>query len=139
EAQGATSFADTGGMNNPVTGNNPPVNAGSAIAHSGKSLGLTGVEGVVAADGNTIPDSAQIWAEMWVRATDPNPAYTFIEKSGAYKLRSVAGQLLWQVTTAGGPCTIGHTGTLPANQWSHISGWYDGLNLIVEMDGTPVS
>ena len=137
EAVGATTFADTAGLNNPVTGNAPAVAAGGPIGHSGKSIALTGLEGVVAADGNTIPDRAQIWPELWIRPTDPNPNMTLIEKTGGYKLRVTGAQLQWTVTTAGGPCTVTHPTFLSANVWSHVSGWYDGLNLVVEMNGTP--
>lgn len=139
EAVGSTSFADTGGLSNSMSGNAPAVVAGSAIAHSGKSIALTGLEGVVAADGNTIPDSAQIWPEMWIRPTDPNPNYTLIEKTGGYKLRMTGAQLQWTVTTAGGPCSVTHPGLVSANVWTHVSGWYDGLTLYVEMNGAPQS
>ncbi|HVV85099.1 MAG TPA: LamG-like jellyroll fold domain-containing protein, partial [Kofleriaceae bacterium] len=139
EAAGAVSFADGSGQGNSMTASAGAVTAGSATAHSGKAISLSGIEGVQAAAGNTIVDSAQIWPELWIRTSDPSQTYTLVEKAGAFKLRLVGGQAEWTVTTTGGACTVTSNGSVSADTWTHVAGIYDGLSVAVEVDGVTKS
>lgn len=137
EVAGSTSFADTSGLANPLTAEigNPTV--GSAVAHSGKSVLFNGVKGLLVAAGNTTPDSAQIWPELWIRTSDPNQTYTLLEKAGAYKLRLVAGSLEFTVTTTGGTCTSTTRAVVAGDTWTLVSGWYAGLSVVAAINHAP--
>lgn len=135
EDPGATVFADSSGLASSLSASPGGVNAGSATAHSGKSITFTGGQGLVAAVGNRIPDSAQVWPELWIRTGAPNATSTLLDKVGAYRLRLAAGHLEWTVFTTNGPCTVTHTAALAVDTWTHVSGLYDGLTAAVEIDG----
>lgn len=139
ETTGATSFADTSGLSNTLAASVGGVSPNSGTAHSGKSVGFNTVEGIYAASGNKIADSDQIWAEMWINTGNPGGTYTLLEKQGAYKMRLVASNIQWTVTTTGGTCTVTHSLPIGNNTWTLVSGWFDGLNAIVAINGSAVS
>ena len=136
EDPGAVAFADSSGQANTLAAGAGVVTAGSATAHAGKAVQFLGVEGLVAAAGNQIMDSAQIWPEMWIRTNQLGGSYMLLERAGAYRLRLLAGELQWTVVTAGGNCTVSHPGPISPDTWTHVSGLYDGLTIAVEVDGT---
>lgn len=116
----ATVFADTSGLANPLTAEVGGVVAGSPVAHSLKAVALSGTSGLLVAQGNTIPDNAEIWPELWIRTADPFRPYTLLEKQGAYRLRMVGGQLEFTVITTGGPCTVVSKGAITPDTWTLV-------------------
>ncbi len=137
EGTGATSFADTSGLSNTLAATSGGVSPNSGISHSGKSVGFAAVEGIYAAAGNKIADSDQIWPEMWMYTGNPGGTYTLLEKQGAYKLRLASNVITWTVTTTGGTCTVTHSLPIVINTWTHVSAWYDGLNVSIAINGAP--
>ena len=135
EDAGAVTFVDGSGLRNHLTASMGAVTAGSAVAHAGKSIAFAGTEGVQVPAGNTLVDSAQIWPDLWLRTSQPGGTYTLLEKAGSFRLRLVAGVLQWTVSTTGGACTISHDVQVPADQWVHVGGLFDGLTVAVEQDG----
>lgn len=135
EIAGAVEFADSSGLSNELVANAGAVTAGSPQSHSGASVRFLGTEGIYAPAGNTIPDSAQVAPEMWIRTADPSQTYTLVEKVGSYRLRLTGGHLEWSVTTTGGPCSVTTEGGIQADTWTHVAGIFDGLTIAVAIDG----
>ena len=133
EASGP-SFADSSGFEHhaaaPVTG----ITAGSG-GHTDSAVEFTG--GILhVPQGNTIPDSAQIAVEAWIRPSLPLDATrTIVSKVGAYSLKQVDDRILFTVEAGLGTCSVTSVSPITAGAWAHISGAYNGLTVDVTVDG----
>ena len=134
-----TDFADTSGYGNMATAPVAGIALGSG-GHSGKSVNFSG--GVITIPGPTkMPDSPQVWVEAWVMPLGGvNLTRTIATKPGSYSLKQINQEISFQVIGAAAPMTtcIATTGGSAINNqgtWFHVTGWYDGLNVTVMVNG----
>jgi hypothetical protein len=133
ETSGST-FADSSGFGNTATSLIGGIAPGSA-GHSGKSINFSG--GVLKVPAGRIPDSPQIWVEAWVFPQFPtNGTHTIVSKTGAYTLQLTGNLASFVVTAANGTATSTSSVPVALQVWSHVAGWYDGLNVVAEVNGT---
>jgi hypothetical protein len=128
-----TTFADSSGLGNNATAPIGGIVAGSA-GHSGKAVSFSG--GYLKVTGG-IPDSPQIAIEAWVNPQSlNNGTQTILSKPGAYQLQIINNQPFFAVFTAGASNSVVSSAGVAPGSWSHVAGYYDGLNVAVELNGT---
>jgi hypothetical protein len=130
---GGTLFADNSGLGNTA---NAPVGgiAVGSSGHSGHSVNFSG--GVITvSSGNSIPDSPQIWVETWIQPQSLSGTRTIMSKTGAYSLKQINDLISFSVIGAGGSCTVTSSTAVVAGNWFHASGWYNGVQIGVSVNG----
>ena len=130
-----TQFTDSSGWDNNAIAPVGGIAMGSG-GHSGKSVNFSG--GVLTVtNGNSIPDSPQVWAEAWVRPNITSSTRTIVAKTNSYSLKQIGNQINFAVNLVGAlSCNVTSSATIDASgNWFHVSGWYNGLEIIVEVDG----
>ena len=132
EANGVN-FADTSGLENDAVAPSGGVVAGAG-GHAGRAVGFAG--GVVEIpNGNSIPESPQTWIEAWVQPALPLDRARTIVRRDAWSLRQVGDTITYTVAPALGSCIISHPVRVEAGQWAHVAGWYNGLQVVVAVNG----
>lgn len=134
-----TTFADTSGYGATVTAPMGGIAVGSS-GHSGKSVNFTG--GVIQVAAGKMPVSPQVWVEAWINAAGPlnGTTQTILNKTGIYSLTTTSGALTFNVTTPGSACTVSTAiGVITTSTWIHTAGWYNGLKIVVSVNGALTS
>ncbi len=122
-----TTFADSSGFGNNAQAPIGGIAVGSG-GHSGKAIYFAG--GYVVAQ--NVPIAPQVWVEAWVSGITSSTGS--ILASSAYSLNLSSGNAVFTVNAPGGSCSV--TGpTVPAGSWVHVAGWYNGLQVAVEVNG----
>ena len=127
-------FADTSGLEN---NGNAPVGgiAPGSGGHSDRSVAFSGGV-VIIPEGNTIPDSAQIWIEAWIQPAMPlNRDRVLLNKNGAYFLKQTDDKITFSVNAYNGGCSVETANAVEAGEWFHVTGWYDGLSVATGING----
>ena len=128
-----TTFADSSGFGNNATAPGGGIVAGVA-GHSARSVAFSG--GYLKVPGG-IPDSPQVWVEAWVNPQPPTTgAHMILSKTGAWSLQLTNGSAVFSVSAANGNTNAVTSAPIGTGTWSHVAGWYDGLNAVVEVNGT---
>lgn len=130
-----TSFADSSGFGDTATAPIGGIAPGSA-GHSGKSIVFAG--GVVTA---SVPNSPQVQVEAWINPSQPiTGAANIITKPGVFSLGHIAsGQIAFLVQLGTPFCQPSLNANIPVGSWTHVSGWYNGEQAGVEVNGQSVS
>jgi hypothetical protein len=138
-------FNDSSGL-----GNNATFSSGltaGAVGHTGTGANFSGGFASVAM-GNTIPNVTQVQVEAWIwpQSVAMSGSGVLAAKTGAWSLRYLTGasvsDLDFAVTTQGMPatCTVATTGaSIPTTGWTHVGGYYDGLNVAITVNGVVVA
>jgi hypothetical protein len=138
-------FNDTSGL-----GNNATFASGltaGAVGHTGTGANFSGGFASVAA-GNTMPDTIQVHVEAWIwpQSVAMSGAGVIAAKTGGWSLRYLTGagvsDLDFAVTTRGLPagCTAATLGaSIPVTGWTHVAGFFDGLNVTIAINGAVVA
>ncbi len=133
-----TEFADSAPLGNnaiaPVSGIAP----GSG-GHSNRSINFSG-GAVVIPQGNTLPDSAQVWVEAWLQPALPLDETRLIaSKEGAWDMRQDGDKLSFRVYANNADCTVIHPTSVEPGVWVHVAGWYNGLRVEAAVNGRSVA
>ena len=132
-------FADTSGV-----GNDALLPAGGATGGSGGHASTTAVGflggALEIAAGNTIPNSPQVWTEVWAYPTNISGSdRTIVEKDTQWRISLADGVPVFTVNAMGGSCTVSHVSNIAVNSWTHLAGSYDGLTISVSANGKVTS
>jgi hypothetical protein len=130
-----TSFADSSGFGDTATAPVGGIASGSA-GHSGKSIVFAG--GVVT---TSVPNSPQVHVEAWINPSQPiTGAANIITEPGVFSLGHIAsGQLAFLVQLGTPFCQPSLNANISVGSWTHVSGWYNGEQAGVEVNGQSVS
>ena len=115
--------------------------AAGSLGHTRNGVDFSG--GILeVGDGNSIPDSAQIWVEAWIKPDFPlTETRTIMHKVGSYTLRQVDDTIQFEVLGGRDPgqCMLAASMAGAAGVWTHVAGWYNGLNIEVAVNGHALS
>ena len=130
-------FEDSSGLENHATPSGGL--SGGSAGHTVYAVDFSG--GIVTVpEGNSIPDSAQIWVEAWIKPDFPLDGVgerVIFEKAGAYTIKQIDNTVQFEVIGQRDPynCEISASIAGHAGVWTHVAGWYNGLAVGVEIDG----
>jgi hypothetical protein len=129
-----TDFADSSGNGIVMSAIAGGQSAGSQ-GHSGNAVNFSG-GGLMVAQGNAIPDGPYVTVESWVLpAVNLAGSQAIVEKSGAYSLKQQDGLVSFAVTAAKGDCTVSYPDPVVLGEWTYVSGYYNGREVVVTVGG----
>ncbi|MFC1609713.1 LamG-like jellyroll fold domain-containing protein [Myxococcota bacterium] len=134
---GGTAPVDSSPFDHSVTAGVSGLAQGS-LGHTGTAVSFSG--GVITVEApNKLGYTPHVWIEAWIHPQSPmDTVRTIVSKSGAYALKQDHQDLAFTVTGvgSGNACTATSTGAILAvGVWTHVAGWYDGVNVTVAVNG----
>jgi hypothetical protein len=136
------SFADTSGLGNNATFVSGLTNG--AQGYTGNGVNFSGGVATVQT-GNSIPDSPQVLVEAWIwpQSVTAVDQRIIAAKQGAWTLRYLTGTGVSEVDFSitgralSPTCTVTTTAAnIATTGWSHVSAYYDGLNIGILVNGS---
>jgi hypothetical protein len=132
-----TSFADSSPYGNSATAPAAGIST-TPLGHSGGAVSFAGGL-LLVPDGNSIPDGAHVWVEMWTQPLGAmSNTQTLIRRQNAFALKQVNKDLRFELRGAASttPCSVISSGdSLTPNAWNHVAGWYDGMYVTIAING----
>jgi len=146
ESTGTTAFDSTDNNNDGTLTNMTPASDWTT-GKVGGALDFDGVDDVVKMSSDpALEGFSAITLMAWIYPTSTGLDYRIISKSNGgssddYSLTHDASEeLRFRVTAAGGELEFDTSGDqVPQNEWTHVTGVYDGADMFVYINGTKLS